>query len=185
MMLSKNMLLGAIRVIRMTSRSVSIFFASLVISLAQSCSPMVGQNGGDAESTEEPVLPMEYVVLEANVLVFERMVNEGDPEEVISNAGGDEVEETLLRREVLIVDGDNYYVETNVSEWKKEYHWMVEVEIALNKILYKNKVTWCADVMSGQKFVDNYFSLYWDEFSTREGYRESIIDYVDCGSGRT
>lgn len=183
-MLSKNMLLGAIRVIRMTSRSVSIF-ASLVISLAQSCSPMVGQNGGDVESTEEPVLPMEYVVLEANVLVFERMMNEGDPEEVISNAGGDEVEETLLRREVLIVDGDNYYVETNVSEWKKEYHWMVEVEIALNKILYKNKVTWCADVMSGQKFVDNYFSRYWDEFSTREGYRESIIDYVDCGSGRT
>src|SRR5699024_10090464 len=61
MTLSKSTLLGAIRVIRMTSRSVSIFFAALVISLAQSCSPLVGIDGGESESTEERIVYKEYV----------------------------------------------------------------------------------------------------------------------------
>lgn len=156
------------------------FFLALLF--VQGCSP-AGENDGSAGVEEPAVVPMEHVVFEAQALTLERMFAEGDPEEIIANTESGDAEDYLRDRGVISVSGEEYFVETDIAAWDDEFGSTVEISSGFNDVLRDNEVTWCRDVTSGKEFVEDYIDLYWGSFGTREEYRESFTEYVDCGTG--
>lgn len=155
------------------------FFLALLF--AQGCSS-TGESSYPTEVEEPTIVPMEHVVFEAQALTLERMFDEGDPEEILANTESEDAEYYLRSRGVVSVAGDGYFVETDITAWDDGFGSTIEISSGFSDILRGNEVTWCGDVTSGKEFVEEYVDLYWDSFDTREEYRESFTEYVDCGA---
>lgn len=155
------------------------FFLALLFT--QGCSSS-GESSDPTEVEDPTVVPMEHVVFEAQASTLERMFAEGDPEEIIANTESEDAEDYLRDRDVISVAGDEYFVETDITAWNDEFGSTVEISSGLNDVLRDNEVTWCGDATSGKEFVEDYIDLYWGSFDTREEYRESFTEYVDCGT---
>jgi hypothetical protein len=160
-------------------RAALLFLPALVF--VQSCSPTEEESEPSA-AENAPVVPIERVVFEAQALTLERMFAESDPEEVFANTDNTDAKETLEDLGVISVTDGVHSVETNFSAWNNEFGSTVELESALNDVLEDNEVTWCGNTTSGREFVEEYIDLYWGSFDTREQYRESFAEYVDCGT---
>ncbi|WP_435105215.1 hypothetical protein [Nocardiopsis synnemataformans] len=172
---------------KLTKKGKLIIFTPLFLLFAQACSPE--NEGNEAAPEEETFVNMERMTLVANVATFERMMKEGDPDDIFSSAANEESEGVLLNTGVISTDGGNYRVETDITEWNvtsgpvTAETSMTAVESSLGDILNHNNVTWCGTSIRGDKFVMDYFDRYEDSFATREEYVASIEDYVDCGTG--
>lgn len=169
------------------------FFLSFFFLSVQGCSSVGGVGGSvptEEPSEEESYVNMERVALVANVATFDRMIIEGNPDEIFSRAADEDVEDKLLNAGVISVDGEIYRVETDISEWDVTSGpvavetSMAAVESGLGDILNHNDVTWCGTPARGDRFVTAYLDRYRDAFATNEEYMASIDDYVDCGTGR-
>jgi len=124
-----------------------------------------------------------WVEREARIHTFDRMLNEGDPEEVLENSTGHR--EKLFDAGVLSEGEDGYYIEFDKDEWSPEEAGNLNmVDGALSYAMDFNDVTWCGETVTGDVFVEDYMEEFWDTLDSHEEYTASIADYVDCGDGR-
>lgn len=118
------------------------------------------------------------------VATLERMFTENGEGEVIRNIEEDSMK-ILTEARIIRLRAEEYYVETNEREWRiKTAPSINQLDQALYNSLYQNEVTWCEENMNGEDFVDSYTREFQQAFNTVEEYKESIADYVDCGTGR-
>ncbi len=114
---------------------------------------------------------------------FDRMLSEGDPEEVLENSTGSR--DDLFESHVLHEDEDGYSIEFDKDAWRTEevggLNW---IDAALINATDFNDVTWCGETVTGDVFVDAYMEEFWDNLDSHDEYTASIADYVDCGDGR-
>ncbi|MET9709948.1 hypothetical protein [Nocardiopsis alba] len=164
-----------------TQRMITPLLLSLL--LAQGCSTS-DENSDRPENKEEPpIVPMEYVVFQAQALTLDRMFEEGDPEEVFANTRSEEAEDYLRNRGVITAIDNELSVETEISAWDDGFGSMTEISSGFDDVLRDNEVTWCGDTKNGKDFVADYIDLYWESFDTFEEYKKDISEYVDCNSG--
>ena len=48
----------------------------------------------------------------------------------------------------------------------------------------QNEVTWCGEAVEAEEFVEDYMDEFAGTLDSHEAYEESVVDYVDCGTGR-
>ncbi|WP_241474829.1 hypothetical protein [Nocardiopsis xinjiangensis] len=124
-----------------------------------------------------------WVKREAMLHTFDRMLIEGDPEEVLESSTGSRGD--LFESHVLHEDEDGYSIEFDKGEWRTdEAGGIVSVDVALVNAMDFNEVTWCEEAVTGDEFVDAYMDEHWETLDSQEEYTASIADYVDCGDGR-
>lgn len=160
-------------------------FPCLFLFFVQACSLGEEEPPESNETEERSIVPRDYVLLDAQAILLERMILEEGHDEIFSNVGDDsqKVREELLRLEVISIEGEECHVETDISQWNLETNWMARVEPKINDVIHANEVTWCDSSIGGGEFIENYFTYYWGDYSTREEYQESIAEYIDCGYG--
>lgn len=151
----------------------------LVLLFTQGCST-AGEH--DDRTEEPPIVPIEYVVFQAQALTLDRMFDEGDPEEIFANTRSEEAEDYLHNRGVITAIDNELSVETEISAWDDGFGSMTEISSGFDDVLRDNEVTWCGDTKSGKDFVADYIDLYWESFDTLEEYKEDLSEYVDYNS---
>ncbi|XKK41500.1 hypothetical protein HFP72_15000 [Nocardiopsis sp. ARC36] len=140
---------------------------------------------GDAAPEESPspeYIPYFWVEREVRVRTLDRMMTEGDPQEVADNTG--DLVERLFATGIVQEGEDGYRVELDKDEWTPEAVTLVNrLDSALAAAMEGNEVAWCGEPMAGDEFVEGYTDEFWEAYETAEEYEESITDYVDCGTG--
>jgi hypothetical protein len=160
--------------------SAAALFSCLILS---ACTSQGGEEPEEApeaeESASEEYIPRSWVEREARVRTLDRMMTEGDSEEVVDNTG--DLRERLLDTRVVQGDGDGYRVELDKGEWDTDaVTFTNHLDSALAAAVAANEVTWCEETTPGDEFVHAYLDEYWEAFDTEEEYVESIDAYVDC-----
>ncbi|WP_232238588.1 hypothetical protein [Nocardiopsis dassonvillei] len=123
-----------------------------------------------------------WVEREARVHTLNRMLAEGDPDEVVEDIG--DKRSRLFETGILREAENGYAVELDKDEWRtQEVHNSGQIDGALADAMYFNEVTWCGEPVGGEDFVHAYMDEFWETLDTPEEYTASIIDYVDCGDG--
>ncbi|WP_156365992.1 hypothetical protein [Nocardiopsis sp. NRRL B-16309] len=136
---------------------------------------------GAAESASPEVVPRTWVEREVRVRTLDRMMTEGDPQEVMDNTG--DLGERLLETRIVQEGDDGYVVELDKDEWDPDaVTFTTRLDAALAEAMSANEVTWCEETVPGDEFVRSYLDEYWEAFDSEEEYVESIEAYVDCRS---
>ncbi len=133
----------------------------------------------DVEETADHVSAF-WVEREVRVRTLDRMLTEGDSNEVVENTG--ELRDRLFESRIVREEGDGYVVELDEDQWDTSIN-LSRIDGALNDAMYHNEVTWCGGPVSGEEFVDAYLDEFDGNLDSHEAYEESIVDYVDCGTG--
>ncbi len=132
-----------------------------------------------AEETSDHISAF-WVEREVRVRTLDRMFTEGDSNEVMENTG--ELRDRLFESRIVREEGDGYVVELDEDEWDTSIN-LSRIDGALNDAMYRNEVTWCGDPVNGEEFVDAYVDEFGEALDSFEAYEESVVDYVDCGTG--
>lgn len=156
----------------------------------------------EAESAPDPGLAEDqvsalWIEREIRLHTLDRMIDEAGSDEVLVNMGG--TRESLFDNGVIVTesgedavvdweagyqDGDleGFMVQLDKDAWNEGAP-LAKVDSALNDAMYHNEVTWCGETVTGEEFVDAYMDEHQEAFDTYDEYTESVIDYVDCGTG--
>lgn len=134
----------------------------------------------EAEATT-PFIPVFWLEREVRVHTLVRMFAEGDSNEVIANTGP--TRDALFDAGVVREEGDGYVVELDKDTWDTSLN-LGRIDGALGSAMRRNEVTWCGDAVEGEEFVEDYMDEFWQTLDTFDAYEASVIDYVDCGTGR-
>ncbi|ADH70799.1 hypothetical protein [Nocardiopsis dassonvillei] len=139
----------------------------------------------EPDTAEEPAgdhVSFFWVEREARVHTLNRMLAEGDPDEVVEDIG--DKRSRLFETGILRETENGYAVELDRDEWRtQEVHNSGQIDGALADAMYFNEVTWCGEPVGGEEFVDAYMDEHWETLDTPEEYAASVADYVDCGDG--
>ncbi|MFD3684047.1 hypothetical protein ACFWTE_04375 [Nocardiopsis sp. NPDC058631] len=155
----------------------------LILSACTSGGPEEPSDTPGAEESPSPTyVSYFWVEREVRVRALDRMMTEGDPQEVVDNTG-DLVERLFATG--IIQEGENgYRVELDKDEWTPEAVTFVNrLDSGLAAAMKGNEVTWCGDPLPGDEFVRGYTDEFWEAYDTAEEYEESVANYVDCGTG--
>lgn len=168
-------------------RRVSALLAAAVSSclVLSACTSEGGEepegSPGATESASPDVIPRTWVEREVRVRTLDRMMTEGDPQEVMDNTG--DLGERLMETRIVQEGDDGYRVELDKDEWEPDaVTFTTHLDAALAEAMSANEVTWCEEATPGDEFVGSYLDEYWEAFDTEEEYVESIDTYVDCQS---
>ncbi|GAB2519648.1 hypothetical protein GCM10026982_53430 [Nocardiopsis aegyptia] len=133
------------------------------------------------ESASPEVIPRTWVEREVRVRTLDRMMAEGDPQEVMDNTG--DLGDRLLETRIVQEGEAGYQVELDKDEWDPDaVTFTTHLDAALAEAMSSNEVTWCEETVPGDEFVRSYLDEHWEAFDTEEEYVESIEGYVGCQS---
>jgi hypothetical protein len=165
------------------SVSLAAVLSSLILSACTSGGAEAPPGDPAPEESPSPAYVSYYwVEREVQVLTLDRMMTEGDPQEVVDNTG--DIVERLFATGIIQEGEDGYRVELDKDEWTPEAVTSINhMDSALAAAMEGNEVTWCGEPMAGDEFVEGYTDEFWEAFDTRTEYEESITGYVDCGTG--
>lgn len=170
------------------ARAVVSFLALTCLLSTSACS--TEQSNSDPEHTpteDDFFVDIEDVKRQARTQTLRRMIEEGDPGEVIEKTG-EEPSEILINTGVINIEESEYYIETDRTKWNitadlSQKTSISAVDSSLAFAMRRNNVNWCEGSLSGSEFVRIYMDDHEDSFSSYEEYEKSISDYVDCGTG--
>ncbi|MFE1101232.1 hypothetical protein ACFW4K_11975 [Nocardiopsis alba] len=154
------------------------------------------ESAPDSGLAEDQVSAL-WIEREIRLYTLDRMIDEAGSDEVLVNMGG--TRESLFDNGVIVTesgedavvdweagyqDGDleGFVVELDKDAWNEGAP-LAKVDSALNDAMRHNEVTWCGDTVTGEEFVEAYMDEHQEAFDTYDEYTESVIDYVDCGTG--
>ncbi|WP_431868318.1 hypothetical protein [Nocardiopsis eucommiae] len=147
---------------------------------------LTGCSTPDTEAEAEPEetashIPVFWVEREVRVRTLDRMFTEGDSHEVIANTGP--TRDVLFDAGVVHEEGDGYAVELDKDTWDTSLN-LNRIDGALGGTMRQNEVTWCGEAVEAEEFVEDYMDAFAGTLDSHEAYEESVVDYVDCGTGR-
>ncbi|MBQ1083478.1 hypothetical protein [Nocardiopsis sp. B62] len=151
----------------------------LVLILTGCSTPDTGA-GAEPEVTT-PHVSVFWVEREVRMRTLDRMFTEGDSDAVIANTG--RTRDVLFDAGVVHEEGDGYRVELDTDTWDTSLN-LSRIDGALGNAMRQNEVTWCGDAVEAEDFVEDYMGEFWETLDTFDAYEASVIDYVDCGTGR-